>query len=122
MKKKYKKKYNWYIILLALGFTVLVIKGSLDTCNHYRLAKNGSEKIAIITPKVWKSLNHRDDGGYYYYYKINELFLDGHTFDQEYQPGDSIIVLYLKDNPKVNAPLYYLKRVHPSWFNKYIKK
>lgn len=126
MKKKIKKikkrEYNWSLIIFSIGFIILLFKGSLITYDHYRLSKYGQEKKAIITSKIWVDLNYRVDDGFFYYFEINESFFEGHTFDQEYQPGDSIIVLYLKDNPKINASLYELKRFYPSWFNKYIKK
>ena len=37
-----------------------------------------------------------------------EFLYEGHTMTEKFLPGDSIEVLYLKDNPSVNRPKIFV--------------
>ncbi len=86
----------------------MIIRGFYLTSNNNELIKDGKGIKAIIINKVWHPSSHRLEKGYYYYFKIKNIEYEGHTFSQDYIVGDSIDILYLQKNPKINNPKDYL--------------
>ncbi len=106
--KKVKKRNAYYF--LAIVFAILLIKPAILTIENWRLSKSGQVSKAIVTDKVWESSSYRNSDGFYYRFRIKNVFYEGHSFDKDQKPGDSIAIMYLPDNPSINRPEDFIKR------------
>ena len=80
------------------------------TSENYQLANNGRIARAVIKNLKWESSGHRTPDGYYYTFRIKENYYQGHTFNTEMRPGDSIDIIYLPNRPSVNRPVDFIER------------
>ena len=101
-------KRNWIAICCSAFFIIVIIRGTIITYQNNRLLKYGEHSKAVIIEKIWNSSSYRNSDGYYYMFKVNNINYEGHTYDKNYLPGDTIEVLYLKDNPSVNRPKLFV--------------
>lgn len=113
---KFKK---WTIVtkyieihILTLTFYLVILYGlSIGVRRNYEnriLAKEGNLIKALLTSKVFEANKGRMQG-YYYTFNFNDETYVGHTFTQEgYNPGDSILVLYLERKPSINRDFIFI--------------
>ena len=98
-------KNNWILLCFILG---ALTKGINTEYIIWKLSKKGVPIKVVLNNKKWESLSYRNEDGYYYNFKINGILYEGHTMTEIFLPGDSIEVLYLKDNPSVNRPKFFV--------------
>jgi hypothetical protein len=103
------KKY-WLSIILMIVVVWFLGKSINVSIENYQLAKSGLIMKAVITSKKWESSSYRNSDGFYYIFSINGNIYEGHTFDNDLLPNDSIRVVFLPKNPNVNRPLDFIQR------------
>ena len=107
--KGFIKRYWLYLALIIVAIWFLR-KSIFTTVENYQLAKSGQVIKAVIISREWESSSYRNTDGFYYEFTLNTLNYEGHTFDKEIKPNDSLEVIYLPSDPNVNRPLDFIKR------------
>ena len=101
-KSVYKRIWNW-LAFLTLSYFVFY-ECSVNAYQRYQLRQHGEQVSAF----VYDSYSQRSHTWYLYEFKVYEHFYNGRLFNDAII-GDSIIVLYLPNNPKINRGLDDLK-------------
>lgn len=107
--KNFLKKY-WLYLALVIGLIWFLLKTFIITIENYQLSRSGQITKAIVTNRNWESSSYRNSNGFYYGFTIKGIYYEGHTFDQDLLPNDSIIIIYLPEDPKINRPFEFIQR------------
>lgn len=85
----------------------------IKECNRRQPIKNDDKEYikAVVTYEKSYKPNNPVSAEYYYQYqfKVNDKVYIGKTMDSKYQPGDSIEIEYVKNDPGKNCPKDYYK-------------
>lgn len=102
------KRY-WLYSCIGLGVIFFLYKSINKTIDSNILSSKGKIIKGVIIDKVWESSSYRNEDGYYYQFYINGQKYEGHTLDMKKKPMDSIVIIYLPDNPHVNSDYDFIK-------------
>jgi hypothetical protein len=111
MLKQKNKKFSWsnfknYIILSA--FILLLVKCGFDIYDGHKMRESLKYKpkknIAAIVIDERHSFR-RMESTYTYKFYVNNIEYRGACNNDTYNPGDSIKIEYVIENPKYNCPL-----------------
>lgn len=106
---RFLKTYWLYLLILVVA-VLFLFRTIRITLENSQLAKYGKITYAVIGEREWESASYKTEDGFYYSFIINETLYEGHTFDQEKMPSDSIMIVYLPSNPFINRPFDFIKR------------
>ena len=113
MSKKKKRKgfssCSWrdvygYVIWFCI-ICYLVVECSRQTYHNHLLVKRGKQVVAYVTASYSQG-NHRVAD---YVFIVNGHYYDGQLRFEHAEKGDSIIVLYLPEDPHINKAQFDLE-------------
>ena len=104
----YKNKISLVVLLIIIAcFIFAVTKKSMTNKKVY---KKGEITYAIVndTRKVGGNGVRKCT----YLFTYNEIKYEGWVYDDTYKIGDTIKIMFLKDNPKINDDYKFLQRIN----------
>lgn len=101
-KSIYKMIWNWVVMLIFSYF--VFYQCSINAYQRYHLRKHGKQ----VSAYVYDSYSQRSHTWYLYKFTVNEQHYTGRLFGTAII-GDSIVVLYLPEDPDINRAQLDLK-------------
>jgi hypothetical protein len=116
MNHKINKRFNignilFYIVMIGIIINFFY-QGNKKASMYKNIKKNGIEKKAIVTSYRRSSNFKKARRGVFlndYKFIVDNFIYYGKIFGGEYSIGDTIIILYLPDNPACNAESKFLE-------------
>lgn len=101
------KKYSLLSILIWFLAGCLIYEGSKKTIGNYQLANSGHLSKGIVTSRM--KVGAKGTIWIEYEFETNNIEYVGHTTNERYETGDSILILHLLSNPEINRSYTFIK-------------
>lgn len=107
IKRSLSRRFNVtdIVVIMVLGYILYVIIDK--TFDNFYLNRNGIETNAIITDV--RKVGSKGKIKCWYFFSVNDSAYSGSVYDDNYNVGDTIIVIYKSNDPKINRDKKFLE-------------